>query len=154
MMRKVSALIGAAFLVVIVGSCHNSDNTVTGPQPIPAMTPTPMPPGSAPTPTPVPPAAQTAIVNVGQGGTNFVDQQSGGSTTTIHPGGMVQWIWVNGTHSTTSGGCNGGGCQPDGKWDSGIGSGMTFSHNFPQAGTFPYHCSVHGAMMQGTIVVQ
>src|SRR5437016_2942417 len=114
MIRRISALAGAVLLVVIVGSCHDSGNTVTGPRPLPAVTPTPMPPGAQPTPTPMPPGMQTATVNVGQGGTNFVDQQSGGSTTTIHAGATVRWVWVDGTHSTTSGGCPGGACQNDG----------------------------------------
>lgn len=84
----------------------------------------------------------------------FIDQQSGSNTTTIHPGGTVQWVWVNGTHSTTSGTCAGG-CTPDGVWNSGIGSaGMTFTHTFNQAGSFPYFCEVHGALMQGMVVVQ
>jgi plastocyanin len=41
----------------------------------------------------------------------------------------------------------------DGNWDSMIKSSGTFTHSFPAAGTFPYHCDVHGAMMQGTITV-
>ncbi len=91
---------------------------------------------------------------MGQGGGNaFADQQTGGSTTTITAGTTVQWVWVSGLHSTTSGTC-GTVCTPDGVWDSGIGSGMTFSHTFNQAGTFPYFCKVHGAMMTGTVIVQ
>jgi len=117
------------------------------PQP-PEPTPTPVPP--APTPTP---AAQTAIVNVGQGGMNFVDQNSGSSTTTIHVGDTVRWNWVGGFHSTTSGTCSGSNCHPDGQWDSGAGSGMTFNFRFTQAGTFDYFCTVHGAAMTGVIRV-
>ncbi|MGH9365194.1 MAG: cupredoxin domain-containing protein [Thermoanaerobaculia bacterium] len=98
------------------------------------------------TPTPVP---GVHAVNVGQGGNNFVDSQSGTSTTTIQAGQTVQWVWVGGTHSTTSGNC----CAGDGKWDSGVlGAGM-FTRMFPSTGTFPYFCSVHGSVMTGTIVV-
>ena len=46
------------------------------------------------------------------------------------------------------------GCIPDGLWDSGIGHDITFQHTFPAAGTYPYFCLVHGAMMQGTVIVQ
>ena len=43
-----------------------------------------------------------------------------------------------------------------GVWDSGIlSSGQSFSFAFTQAGTYPYHCAIHGAAsMSGTIVVQ
>ena len=116
----------------------------------PPPTATPVPPAPTPTPTP---AARTAIVNVGQGGMNFVDQSSGSSTTTIHVGDTVRWNWVGGIHSTTSGACTGSNCQRDNKWDSGEGSGKTFSFSFTQAGTFPYFCTVHGAGMRGVVQV-
>jgi plastocyanin len=148
MKSKVQAALGALAMIVLAASCGGDKSTVTGPQPVPIGTPLP-----GPTPTPVP-APQMAVVHVGQGGMNFVDARSGGSMTTIHAGDTVQWVWVAGFHSTTSGGCPGGACQADGNWDSGAGSGMTFTRTFPQAGSFPYHCSVHLAMMQGTVVVQ
>lgn len=123
------------------------------PPPAPTLTPTPQAtPRPTPTPTPAP-QGQTAVVNVGQGGLNFIDQRSGSDTTTIHVGDTVRWVWVGGSHSTTSGSCSGG-CRPDGLWDSGTGSGMTFERKFTQAGSFPYHCTPHGASMTGTIVVQ
>jgi plastocyanin len=97
-----------------------------------------------------------ATVNVGQGGGFvFMDQQSGNSTTTIRAGGTVNWVWVSGTHSTTSGTCPPAGeCNPDGNWDSGIGTGTTFQKTFSSPGTFPYFCRVHEGMMTGTVVVQ
>jgi plastocyanin len=125
------------------------------PPPAPSPTPTaPQPtPAPSPTPTPVPPAGQTAIVNVGQGGLNFVDQTSATRVTTIHVGDTVKWNWVDGFHSTTSGSCSGG-CRSDGKWDSGEGSGMTFSFTFTQPGRYDYYCTVHGAAMTGVVNVQ
>lgn len=149
MKSKLYAALGTLAVIVLAASCNDSNNKVTAPQPMPVGTPVP----GMPTPTPVP-APQMAVVHVGQGGINFVDVRSGGPTTTIHAGDTVQWVWVAGFHSTTSGACPGGACQADGSWDSGAGSGMTFTHTFPQAGRFPYHCSVHLAMMQGTVVVQ
>lgn len=121
-------------------------DTMTGP------TPTPTPSG----PTPPPSAPRTVYVgtdSTGQRTNAFFDPVSGTSTSTIHVGDAIQWVWAAGSHSTTSGVCPFG-CVADGLWDSGIGSGMTFQHSFPTAGTFPYFCLVHGAMMQGTVVVQ
>ncbi|HEY1251874.1 MAG TPA: plastocyanin/azurin family copper-binding protein [Thermoanaerobaculia bacterium] len=126
-----------------------------GHEPPPAPTQTPTPQATPrPTATPTPrPQAQTITVNVGEGGLRFVDQTSGGNTTHVHVGDTVKWVWVGGSHSTTSGTCSGG-CRADGLWDSGTGSGKTFSKQFTQAGTFPYFCIPHGAVMTGTVVVQ
>ena len=155
--------IGAGVLVVaaalLAAGCHNDNNMLTNP---PLRTSTPLPGGptstpvpGAPTPTPMPGGGgQTEMVQVGTGGGMvFVDQKSGNGTSTIHVGDTVQWVWVNGFHSTTSGSCAGA-CTADGIWNSGAGSGMTFSHTFTQAGTFPYFCLVHQSMMQGTVIVQ
>jgi len=98
--------------------------------------------------------AATRTVNVGQGGTNFVDQASGNSTTVINVGDTVQWNWVSGTHSTTSGTCSSG-CSPDGTWDSTILSAPsgTFSFTFNNVGSFPYYCRVHLSSMTGKVIV-
>jgi plastocyanin len=100
--------------------------------------------------------AATHQVEVGQGGMRFVDDASGTSTTTINVGDTVVWNWDETFHSTTSGGCPNGNCVADGMWDSGIitSTPHTFSFTFSTAGSFPYHCSVHLAEMQGTVVVQ
>jgi len=150
-------LFAGIFAAILAGACHDDNNTITGPLPAPTSTPQPGVPTmtpthgvATPTQTPLPTAA---IVNVGQnGGMVFVDQQSGGSTTTVAVGTTVQWVWVSGFHSTTSGTC-GATCTPDGNWDSGVGSGMTFSRTFSQPGTFPYFCTAHGAAMTGSVVV-
>ena len=150
----------AVLAIVVAAGCHNDSNTVTGPLPAPTSTPapgvptaTPVPGAPTPTMTPIP-VGQMAIVQVGPGGSmSFVDQKSGSSTTTIHIGDTVQWVWVSGFHSTTSGTCAGA-CTPNGQWDSGAGSGMTFTHTFTQAGSFPYFCRVHQSAMQGMVVVQ
>jgi plastocyanin len=137
----------AALAALALGAAIGCNDTMTGP----AATPTP---AAGPTPTPGPP--RTVFVGKGPEGqlaNAFVDAQSVTATSTIRVGGTIEWVWVSGNHSTTSGTCPLG-CVPDGLWDSGIGSGMTFQHTFPTAGTFPYFCSVHGTMMQGTVVVQ
>ncbi len=153
MFRKAFLLTGLVTALVLAPACHNDSNTVTGPMPTPAPgVPTPTPGPGAPTPTPAP--AGTRVVHVGQGGgMTFVDAQSGSSTTTISMGTTVHWVWDSGIHSTTSGTCSGP-CTPNGIWDSGAGSGMTFDRTFNQAGSFPYFCTVHGAAMTGTVVVQ
>jgi plastocyanin len=136
----------AAVFAILLGACVGCDDTMTGP----AATPTPT------GPTPTPSAPRIVWVGRGEAGqrTNaFVDSESGTSTSTIHAGEAVEWVWSFGSHSTTSGTCPLG-CVPDGLWDSGIGHDLTFQHTFPTAGTFPYFCLVHGTMMQGTVVVE
>ncbi len=133
----------AASVFALLLACHSDKSAPTQP----VINPSPTPMGAAPTPTP---SAAAHIVNVGQGGNNsFVDPQSGGSTTTIKAGQAVQWIWMGGPHSSTSGNC----CTPDGGWDSGLMSSGSFAHTFPTAGSFPYFCTVHGTMMTGMVVV-
>ncbi len=150
MRREWLKLTAAALLSLAGAGCKSDSNNVAGPMPTMTAART-VPPGATPTPNPSPGGSR--VVNVGQAGNAFVDQQSGTSTTTIAAGGTVQWSWVSGTHSTTSGSCSGA-CTPDGLWNSGAGSGMVFSRTFNQVGTFRYFCLVHGAMMTGTVIVQ
>ena len=91
------------------------------------------------------------IVNVGQDGTNFVDQVSGNSTSTIQVGDTIRWVWIEGSHSSTSGPCPP--CSGDGTWDSGVLDSGTFEHTFNAAGNFPYFCIPHDEAMTGTVVV-
>jgi plastocyanin len=121
-----------------------------------------------------PASAATWTVHVGQGGTHFVDDASGTSTTTIAVGDTVTWVWV-GTmqHSVTSGTCgpggggNGGGgaygtygggggaCTDAAVWTS-TGfhtAGFQFSQTFSKAGTVPYFCAMHQSAMTGKVVV-
>jgi plastocyanin len=76
-------------------------------------------------------------------------------TITIHVGQTV--VWRNDDtvpHTTTSGSCSGNVCTPAPGWDSGtLNPGQSFSHTFDTAGTFGYYCRIHGAAMQGTVVV-
>jgi plastocyanin len=158
MIRKTGGAALIALAMIFAARCHNDSNTVTGNPPLATSTPVPGGPTAtpipgAPTPTPAP-SGQTMTVHVGAGGGMvFVDQQTGTSESNIHVGDTVQWVWDSGFHSTTSGTCAGA-CTPDGRWDSGVGSGMTFSFKFTQAGNFPYYCQVHQALMQGLVVVQ
>jgi plastocyanin len=110
---------------------------------LPTSTPTSPP---AATPTPTPSSGSSATVNVGANGQlMYMDLASGNNITTIRAGGTVHWVWVNSTHSTTS---------DMGVWDSGIHTTPhSFDFTFPSAGTFPYHCLVHGLGMNGMVVV-
>jgi hypothetical protein len=107
------------------------------------------------TPTPNP----NHIVFVGSGGNNFVDSQSGTFITTISVNTTVEWQWVAGSHTTTSGDCIPAPCTPNLIWDSGPqpqSPPFTFTHTFGSntAGmTFNYYCRVHDAMMQGVVSV-
>ncbi|HEY6930146.1 MAG TPA: hypothetical protein VJA66_10755 [Thermoanaerobaculia bacterium] len=130
------------FTVALVASCGGHSAPTQ-----PTMNATPnAPPNVVPSPTP---AAAAHAVSIGMGGNNFIDSQSGSSTTTIRSGQTVMWNWVSGPHSTTSGVC----CSPDGRWDSGVRSSGSFSMTFPTTGSFPYFCMVHGSAMTGMVVV-
>jgi plastocyanin len=77
------------------------------------------------------------------------------SSITIHVGQTVMWRNDDSApHTTTSGTCAGQVCTAMPGWDSGtLNSGQSFSHMFNTAGTFTYFCRIHGAMMQGTVIV-
>jgi plastocyanin len=72
------------------------------------------------------------------------------ATTNIATGDSVLWTW-NSTgitpHSTTS--------DTNGLWDStSVPAPHSFTQTFTNAGTFPYHCSIHVSLgMKGTIIV-
>jgi plastocyanin len=129
------------------------ETTPTGPTQTPtapAATVTPTVPG--PTVTPTPPVGGTRTVNVGGAGTNFIDQVSGNSTSTITVGTTVNWVWVGGFHNVSSGACPP--CTPAGQFRSGDPeAGGNFSFTFTTAGTFPYYCEVHDQAMTGTVIV-
>ncbi len=58
-------------------------------------------------------------------------------TLTVPVGATVQWIFVEGTHSVTSGNA----CTKDARFDSGQKMvAARYEHTFEQEGTFPYFC--------------
>lgn len=111
------------------------------PQPYPSPYATPMPMAT-------PPTSGQALVAMRNIAFNP-------ATLTIHVGQTVMWRNDDGVpHTTTSGSCPGGVCTPMPGWDSGtLNPGQSFSHQFTTTGTFTYFCRIHGAMMQGSIVV-
>jgi plastocyanin len=89
--------------------------------------------------------AATTVVNV----QNFTFTPA---TVTINPGDAIQWHFINGMHTTTSGTFVDG---PDGLWDAPIDvSNQNFTRTFSASGIFNYYCQFHGAGgMVGTITV-
>ena len=106
------------------------------------------------------------------GGTNPPPPPGGGSGTTtaavtvgnnlfspatanVAPGTVVTWTWASCesdiygqtcvSHNVTF--ADGGGTSP-------VQTTGSFSRTFNTAGTYNYHCSVHGAAMSGKVVVQ
>ncbi len=90
--------------------------------------------------------SDTVTVSVGGAYVIIADNFFFQNTVTIKVNNYVTWF--NGgpsLHTTTS---------DTGVWDSNnIAVGNTFSHYFNTAGTFPYHCKIHGLSMAGTVIV-
>ncbi|HEY2066004.1 MAG TPA: plastocyanin/azurin family copper-binding protein [Gemmatimonadaceae bacterium] len=78
------------------------------------------------------------------------------STLTVPVGSKVTWTWNSCSDNTYGTGT----CVTHSiVWDAdGSGSGLlsqgTYDRTFAAAGTYAYHCGVHGAAMAGTITVQ
>lgn len=100
----------------------------------PTLTPTPSN-TTVPSATPTKIPATSSIDNFGFNPPNI----------TIYTGDSVTWANNDPVpHTVTS---------DTGVWDSGnLAPGQTYSHAFPAAGTFPYHCTLH-TIMTGTVTV-
>ncbi len=118
-----------------------------------------MPPGYMPPPytppgymTPPPPSTTPTT---GQATVVIQNFAFSPAAVTIHVGQTVMWRNNDMVmHTTTSGSCSGSVCTPSSGWDSGtLNTGQSFSHTFNATGTFTYYCRIHGASMQGTVVV-
>jgi len=74
----------------------------------------------------------------------------------VAPGATLTWTW----NSCTGDGYGGSTCTAhsvhfdDGVSSSNIQDSGTFSRTFASAGTYTYHCAVHGAAMSGTVIVK
>ncbi len=77
---------------------------------------------------------------------NVADNFFNPTSLTVSVGTTVQWTWVGGnSHNVT--------------YDDGVGNSVTQTsgthmRQFTAAGSFPYHCTIHGTLMSGTVVVQ
>jgi plastocyanin len=112
--------------------------------------------------TPPPAGAKTVTVTVGPGGAIAFSPAS----IDINAGDTVNWVWSSSAipHTVTSGTvptADGQFCSNSGAQNASACSGtgfattapFSFSHTFPTAGTFPYFCAVHLALMTGTVIV-
>ncbi len=78
----------------------------------------------------------------------------------IRVGEKVVWFYADGSrapHTVTSGACRGADCSGGGQaFSSGptlLKPGDRFEHTFTRSGTYPYHCDLHTATMQATVIV-
>jgi plastocyanin len=120
-----------AFALICAAGCGGSGGGATG-----------VPPGVN-TPPPV-------------GGISVENNVFTPSAKTVTAGTTIQWAW----NSCESGGIYGGTATcvtHNVVFDDGTTSGPkdqgTYSRRFAAAGTYPYHCSLHGTAMSGTITV-
>jgi len=147
MHRLSSRLISCApLLLVLASACSSDETTVLGVTPgiDSGVVVTQVDSGQV-TVTPIPAAVAVSIPvgAMGQGPAAY-----GVNPLVIATGTTVTWTNNDAiAHTSTS---------DSGVWDSGILSpGQSFSFAFKQAGTYAYHCAIHGAAsMSGTIVVQ
>jgi plastocyanin len=130
---KLSKLIALSAATALFAACGGSSgaNLSTGPG----------------TPPPPPPPANSVTL---------ANQLFAPSTLTVTAGTTVTWVWND---------CGGGGgygtgtCVQhsvvfdDGTSGSPLQDTGTFTRTFSTAGTFSYHCGVHGSAMTGKIVV-
>ncbi len=96
-------------------------------------------------------AAAPIPVGVGQATGVLVTMVSGLAfsppVVTISAGQSVTWKNTDTIDHTTTADAQ--------QWDSGtLAPGATYSVPFPKAGTYTYHCTIHGTIMSGTVVVQ
>ncbi len=77
------------------------------------------------------------------------------ATKTVAKGTTVQWAWNSCTGDAYSGQtCVSHSVTFDDGTTSATQSQGTYNRMFGTAGTYPYHCSVHGTAMSGSITVQ
>lgn len=120
---------------VTFGSAAGGTPGMPGMGPMPGMPGAPAGPTSA-TDSPVAAAGDAVSID------NFAFAPA---TLTVHAGGTVTWTNRDEEPHTVA--------ATDGSFHSpGMGTGATYSHTFPTAGTFDYVCSIHPSM-HGTVVV-
>ena len=121
-----------AGLIAIVG-CGGSDSGSTGPN-------TP-PPGNTPVPS---------------GGISVTNNAFSPAAKTVAVGTTVQWSWNTCDYDPYGTGTTCGSHTVT--FDDGTGSQQqdkgTFARQFTAAGTYNYHCTVHGTAMSGSVTVQ
>jgi plastocyanin len=106
-------------------------------------------PPSSPSPTPSTPAtpgSPSSSVTIPVGAEFLGNRAYTPDDLDVAAGTTVTWVNTDSTSHTSTSNAAG--------WNSGnIAPGGQFSVAFPNAGTFPYHCSLHPGMV-GTVVVR
>lgn len=103
--------------------------------------------GPPPPPPPIPSGSTTSLT--------ITNNHFSPATDTVSVGATLTWTW----DTCMGDGYGGSTCGShsvqfdDGSSSSAIKSSGTFSRMFAEAGTFTYHCAVHGAAMTGTVIV-
>jgi plastocyanin len=87
----------------------------------------------------------TTTVYVGDAIVDVSDFKFDPQTVTIPQGGRVVWVLRGGTHGVVA---------DDNSFEGPTGSSWDpYVHIFTAAGSYPYHCTVHGLSMRGTVIV-
>ena len=117
---------------------------------------TPTSPTTPSTPAPTTPAAPAAPNTVTVGNNSFSP-----ATLTVTPGTTVTWTWDTCSQGSDPYGGSTKTCVNHSvTWDTPGGTASptqsegNYTRAFATAGTFDYHCAIHGAAMSGKIVVQ
>ena len=123
-----------ALAMISVAACGGSGGGTTAPK-------NNQPPGNTP-----PPAGGISVTN---------NAFSPGSKT-VTAGSAVNWSWntCTGGDGYTGQTCVDHSVTFDDGTTSAIQDQGSYTRTFTAAGTYAYHCSVHGALMTGTITVQ
>jgi plastocyanin len=121
-----------ALALISVGACGGSGGSTA--------------PNNQPTGNTTPPAGGISVTN-----NNFSP-----SAKSVVVGTDVKWAWNTCSGDSYSGGqtCVGHSVTFDDGVTSATQDQGTFNRTFAVAGTYNYHCAVHGAAMSGTITVQ
>jgi plastocyanin len=129
----VSVFLVTAMLASCGGSGSSSSNGVTDPGPM------------------VPPPVNSSTTSLTVSNNKFTPARD-----SVAMGATLQWTWS----SCSGDGYGGTTCAShsvqfdDGGPSSNVQSSGTFSRTFASAGTYTYHCAVHGAAMAGTVIVK
>ena len=89
------------------------------------------------------------------GGVSVTNNEFNPGTKTVAVGATVQWAWNTCTADSYSGqACVSHNVTFDDGTSSPTKDQGTYSRMFAAAGTYNYHCTIHGAAMAGSITVQ
>ncbi len=101
---------------------------------------------SASAPSPTPAGDPATSVSIPRGAESLGNRAYAPDELTVQAGATVTWTNTDSEAHTSTSNIAG--------WDSGVvAPGASFSFQFPTAGTFQYHCTIHPSMV-GSVVVR